>query len=365
LFCLYCLFFTIAAETDVLTWRRNLLGYEEQTPHAFLGFNRLGDWRYSLFGKVRAAHDLLIVTVPTAGRSREAIRFDVIRLARMAVDEARGMAIDLRLIQPSLLDPLLCDTLRNSATQRLPIFLGYGHKELSHDLVAREALPPGLQDCIPLENLGHIAGYEEEDGRVRMVPMFLKGDRQLQALSLRVASFLVGSVGNLKLPENGLLQPLQPRGGILIEPLKSLEAKKDILRDQFVLVGSSSPGDRHDTPYHSVQGVVIHAWAVQALRTGQWVRRISPFWSFPGIWLLCYVLIVVWVRGGGPRRLIIWATGLSFMVMGGVALAALCKVWIEASYPLAAIWPLACVLAFSRRSRKLLAAVEVRGKAKG
>lgn len=347
--------FTVAAGTDVLSWRRNLLGYEEQIPRGFLGFNRLGDWRYKLFGNAPEARDFLVITVPTTGRTREAVRFDLSRLIRLAAGEARGIVLDFKLIQSSLIDPLLCEALRDSVTQNLPIFLGYSHKELSRNVVVRETLPPGLRDCVPAERLGHISGYQEMDGRLRMIPVFLKGDSRLQALSLRAATFLVDSPKEgLALPEGGLLQPLQPRGELLIEPWLALEGKpnlRDYLRDHFVFVGSSATGDRHDTPYGPVQGVVIHAWATHALRTGFWVRRASSAWLFPGIWLLCYILIVLWVKGVGPRRLLVGAAMLSVVVMGGVAIAAACRLWIEASYPLAAIWPLACVLAFLRRRR--------------
>lgn len=362
LFCLYCVVFTVAAGTDVLSWRRNLLGYEEQIPRGFLGFNRLGDWRYRLFGKAPEARDFLVITVPTTGRTREAVRFDLVRLIRLAAGEARGVALDFKFTQPSLIDPVLCAALQDSVAQHLPVFLGYGHKELSRNVVVRENLPPSLRDCIPAERLGHISGYQEMDGRVRMIPVFLKGDHQLQALSLRAASFLVGSPKkDLALPEEGLLQPLQPRGEILIEPWTGLEGKqnlRDYLRDHFVFVGSSATGDRHDTPFESVQGVVIHAWATHALRTGFWVRRASSAWSFPGIWLLCYILMVLWVKGAGPRRLLVGAAMLSLVVVGGVAIAAACRLWIEASYPLAAIWPLALVLAFFRRRRTFAEAAQ-------
>jgi CHASE2 domain-containing sensor protein len=353
LFGLYCLVFTIAAGTDLLSWRRDLLGYEEQTPRGFLGLNRLGDWRYRLFGNAPEAQDLLVITVPTTGRTREAVRFDLSRLIRIAAGEARGIVLDFRFSEPSLTDPLLCAALQDSATQNLPIFLGYGHKVSFHDIVIRETLPLSLRDCIPMEHLGHIAGYQEMDGRVRMVPLFLKGDHQLRALSLRAASFLVGSPKeDLPLPYEGLLQPLQPRGALLIEPWPVLETRqdlRDILRDHFVFVGSSARGDRHDTPYGPVQGVVIHAWATHALRTGLWVRRVGPIWSFPGIWLLCYILIVLWVLGARPRRILLGATLLSFLVVSGVAIAAMFRIWIDAIYPITAIWPLACILAFFRR----------------
>jgi|GEM_PF-2496746 len=366
LFCLYCLFFTIAAETEVLSWRRKLIGYEEYTPSGFLGLSRFGDWRYGLFGEAPEARDLLVVTLPTVGRTREKVRYDIFRLIKMAAaSDARGLALDLRLVEPSGIDPLLCEALRNSSAQSMPIFVGYGHRESPSGLVSREDLSPSLDKCVPAERLGHIAGYQEMDRRVRMIPIYLVGNGRLEALSLRIASFLTETPSKtLSRPENNLLQPLRPHGGLLIVPWGNLEGDKnfrDVLRDHFVFVGSSAKADRHDTPYRSVPGVVIHAWATQALRTGEWVLRVSPRWLFPGIWLLCYVLLVVWVQGASPRRLLGYTAVLSLIVIVGVALAATCKVWIDASYPLAAIWPLAGTLAIYRRWRAPVSPVSSAG----
>ena len=341
-FLCYCLFFAVAAGTDLLNGKRTrLAGYEDATPPNFLGLSRLGDWHYWLAPDAPAAHDLLIVTLPSfAGEQAMVPRRIHAGLIRTAIErEAKGLAFDYFLQGTSPVDGSLCFWLRKAAEAQLPVLFGYRLAEEDGVLV-RRPLPETLRRCIPEDNLASLTGYRESDGRVRMVPLYVQGDHSRKALSLKVAERLPRRSEHL--PEVELLQFTQPRDSIstLVGPQIS-DADREKFRDRFVLVGSYRPGDRHVTPFGELEGVRIHAYAAQSLRAGHLIRRIGRAWIFPIIFALCYLLIVLQARSGGRRSLLAGAALLSLAVVICAALAMrIGLVWVDVSYPLTAVWGL-------------------------
>ena len=116
--------------------------------------------------------------------------------------------------------------------------------------------------------LGHLQGYQEADGRVRLIPVVLPKVGLRPALSVKVAELMLESAGQEPiLPANRLLRFIKPSGGVDVKPFAP-GLDWAILRDRFVFVGSSSESDRVATPFGQLQGVEIHAWAAHALATG-------------------------------------------------------------------------------------------------
>ncbi len=340
-FC-YCLLFAVAAGTDLLNGKRTpLAGYEDARPPNFLGLSWVGDWHYWLAPDAPAAHDLLIVTLPSfAGQQAIVPRRIHARLIQAAIErEAKGIAFDYVLQGTSPADRILCFWLGKAAEAALPIFFGY-HLAEQDGVLVRQPLPETLRDCIPEQNLGSLTGYRESDDRIRMIPLFVQGDRSRQALSLKIAERLPREAA--RLPDVELLQFTQPRDSIttLVGPQID-EADLEKLRDRFLLVGSYRPGDRHETPFGEMEGVRIHSFAAHSLRTAHFIQRIGRGWSFPIIFALCYLLILIQVRGGGRKPLLLGAALLSLAVVVCAALAMrIGLVWVDVSYPLTAVWGL-------------------------
>jgi CHASE2 domain-containing sensor protein len=348
----YCLLFTLLAGADILTWKRTLVGYEEEVPRNWLGFllpPRLADWRYWLAPPAPPAPDLLVVTLPSfAGRTREEVRRELaalIRQATQAPHKARGVALDIFFDQhrpAPLVDPILCREVEAAQAAGVPVLVGYRHEERG-GVILRLPPPPTLEACLPVARQGHLASFLEPDDRVRMVPLFLAGDRKLPSLSWQAAQALAGAEPSA--PAGGLLQFLPPRGGVAhLDGLPRGE-DLDLFRDHFIFVGSGSERDRYRTPFGELQGVAIHALAAHGLRSGAFVRRLHPAWTFPSLFAFCYLLAVALARRGGRRRLLALAGGLSLAIVAVAAVAmAAGRLWIDVSYPLVAIWGLVGLL---------------------
>lgn len=341
----YCVLFSVLAASELLDGKRTILaGYEEATPRNFLGLGWMGDWRYWLAPPAPRAHDLLIVSLP----SFEGVKpHDARRLHAGLIDSAvkkgaRGIAFDFYLRGQSVADGILCFYVDKAAEAGVPVFFGYRLAERNGNVV-RDTVPSSLRGCLSDERLASLAGYRESDGRIRSVPLFVRGDERLGTLSYKVARAMAGE--GLDLPADHLLQFLAPAEGVTtIEGVPEGD-ELDLYRDRFVLVGSYRPRDRHETPFGTLSGVEIHAYATNSLATGHFIRRLGRTWIFPIIFLLCGVLGVVQASGGGRKALLGGAFLLSVAVVGGAALAMwLGRLWIDVSYPLVAMGGLTILL---------------------
>jgi hypothetical protein len=123
------------------------------------------------------------------------------------------------------------------------------------------------------------------------------------------------------------------------------------MRDRFVIVGSERLGDVHPTPYGALPGVMIHAYAANALRTDHVIRRLQVQWVLPAILLVCYVLILLQSHGG-LKPLLVGASLIAVAVVLSAVFAMRTRLlWIDVSYPLLAVGGLTAVLAGGARLR--------------
>lgn len=344
----YCLLFAVLAGTDVLTWKRTLIGYEDQVPRNWLGRflpPRLADWHYRLARPAPPAPDLVVVTLPPRpdlerGLSRREFAFLV---GQAAARRAKGIAFDYYLEGAApVVDPFLCRAIEQAEAAGVPVFFGYRYEERAGTVVPR-ALSPILDGCLRPDRRGSLSAYAEVDGRIRMVPLFLRHNDQWPSLSLQIARALSG--GEPEHPPGDLVQFLPPAGGVT--RFAGLPRGDDaaLLAGAFVVVGTDAVSDRVDTPFGPHQGVEVLTWAAHALRTGRFVRPLPAPWTFPAIFALCYLLAAALARCGGWRRLLGLAAALSAAVLAVAALAmVLAAVWIDVSYPLAAMWGLVVLL---------------------
>jgi CHASE2 domain-containing sensor protein len=310
----------------------------------------LGDWRYALAPPAPPAPDLLVVSIDSlAGASREEARLGFARLIAQAVQrEAKGIAFDFYLEKESAADPLLCRQLEVARAAGVPVLFGYRHEVSAADRAAdqrisRVPLPESLRGCLPKEQLGSLAGYLEADGKVRMVPLYLRGDPALESLGLAVARHLAGDA-NLDLPATRLVQFLPPAS----EPQPfhgwPVGDQTELFRDRFVFVGATGR-DVHATPFGKVAGVRIHAWTAHALRTGAYLRRLPAGWTLLALFAACYVLTLLQARGAGRRGLVLGAALLCAGFLATAAAAAyFVRVWIDVSYAWVGLWSLVGLL---------------------
>jgi len=348
----FCLLFSVAAGTRLLDGeRQRLIGYDEETPSSFLGLSRLGDWHnWPWVQGVGPEHrDLLIVTHPSfAGQDPvTARRLHADLLVRAIRQGAKGVAFDYVFDGDSDFDPILCHWITEAEGVGVAVFLGYGLRvDERVDLIEIDPpLPSELAGCVAAERWGHVAAYRQGDNRIRMVPLSLGGLEGRPALSLLAARELAAPA-EVALPPSGLLQFTRP--GFEPPVLEGVPSGQDeaLLADRFVFVGSSRPEDRHRTPFGKLAGVTIHAWAAETLRSGRAIERPGRGWTFPGIFALCYLLVALQASGRGRRALLLGAAVLSLAVVAAAALAMrLDLLWIDVSYPLAAIWLLTGLLA--------------------
>lgn len=343
----YCLLFSLATASDLLTGKRILLAaYEEEAPRSFLGLNRLSDWHYWMAPDAPPVDDLLVITFPSfAGEHRTEVRRYFAFLIREGIEHgAKGLAFDYfpeAPADPPSTDSLLGQMLKRADDAGMPVLFGYRQREVKGRL---EPVPLAstLTEFLPPERQGHLAGYQEADGKVRMVPLELPGRGELESLSFKVAELLHG--GELQLPDNRLMQYTRPRFAVPIHPF-SPQIDRALLRQRFAFVGTASETDRVSTPYGEVQGVEIHTWAAHGLRSGHFIRRIDSRFGFPLVFMLCYFLTVAYARGVGNRRLIGLAVVLSGLLLAATVLAMRgALVWVDISYPLIAIWLLIAIL---------------------
>jgi len=372
-FVVFCLAFSIATTTDPLIGRRTAQapvqdddGFGEAHEQlgrsdrfAFLKFNRLGDWHYWFAPQAPTANDLLVITLePSQGQLRGEARRRFAFLIRQAVaNGARGLAFDFYMERETPADGFLGRLIQQADEAGVPILFGYRPRE--EEGVLRPTEPPDtLAEHLPDDRMGHLAGYREADGRLRMVPLALVGDREMRAISVRIAEILHG--GSLTPLPDRLLQFTEPRWGVPTVRF-SPEVDWSRMRDRFVLVGTESAHDLRLTPFGEVRGVVIHAFAAHGLRTGHHIHRLGALFIFPLLFGACYLLTLRYAQGIASRRLVLLAAGLSLSV---VALAALAMwvdlLWITVSFPLVAIWLLTGLLLGIRARRAALVASETR-----
>ncbi|GAO03558.1 CHASE2 domain-containing protein [Anaeromyxobacter sp. PSR-1] len=356
----YLAVFAVAGAADLLVLTRTTVVYEHEPPRHRLLPAGWGDWRYRVARRYSADQVPLVVVVepaPGSTTSRSAARFELARLVALAERAgAAGVALDFYFgEEPSPADALLCATVQRA---RKPVIAGERTVKLPH--IHAEAYAPTLEPCFPPERRGHLLAYRDADALVRTVG--LRTLRGTPSLSLQVATQLAGGP---VAPEGELMQVVFPRDEFLVVAAEEL-ARLDLgdLKDRFLLVGERSDAETFQTPFGPRLGVELHAAAVGTLLTGTWIRR-PPAWCGALLLLVaCYLLAALAAAGASTGKLFATAAAVTAFVVGGAAISMrLWNVWLDVVYPVAAVWPLAVLLALLRR--RLAAASPVRGPAPG
>ena len=335
--------FALVTDMDLLAGPRVFLAdYSADLPPNVLGLGWLEDWHYSLAPRTSEAGEWLVVTFPSFDRMRrEEVRQRLRFLIRRARENgALGVAFDIYLDEPSQIDRLLRSEVEEARKSGMPVVFGYRQVKNADGYLVARPLPPELEEVA--EHRGHLQGYADADGRIRLIPTVLPKVGKRPALSVAVAKLFAGQAPLL--PKNRLLRFVPPRGGIDVVPF---DPNHDwgILGDRFVFVGSSSENDRVVTPFGEVQGVEVHAWAAHALATGAALVDVDPSHTLPLIFAVGYVLTVLRVRGFRRWALILAALALSAaMVAAAVVVLRVGHLWLEVGPPLMAVWLLTAML---------------------
>jgi len=337
----FCLLFSIAAASDLLSGRRTpLVGYEQDVPRSFLGLSGFGDWRYALLPSMPTAGPGTIVFTLEPSGDPAVRRREFAWLIQQAITRrARGIAFDFYFDERSDVDPLLCMVVERAEAAKLPVYFGYKHSERD-GLLVHDPLPDSLA-CLE-RHLASLAGYREADHIVRMVPLFFQHDPNDESLSLRVARQLAG--GTLRLPESGLVQFTRPSPDR--DPMRGMPAPEQVqlFDNRFVFIGSARAGDVHATPFGLLPGVKIHELTARSLAQSRFIERLGAGWTFPLIFALCFGLSVAQARGLGRR----WMCAIGgVLIVVSIAVAGMAirwLVWIDVSYLVTAIGSMTALL---------------------
>jgi len=348
----YILFFSVAADTHVLDWKRDPSLFGRPSERSWLTPVSWGDWRYRLVPKVDGDEVAIVMRPPTAGKSREQARAELVTLMGIAAAQgARGIAFDYYFDGESAIDSLVCSTVE---TIGIPVFFGYGFEYFQAHMNALP-VPRGLQPCVTPERQGHLVGFLDTDRRARLMPLFFNHDRAQPALSLRVARALKGD--GVATPDDGLLQFVEParphvrvRLADLLDSARAHDADRNALRGRFVLLAEESDADAFDTPFGRRPGAIVHASAIHSLLHQHYIRP-GPEWiRFLSMLAFCYGL-AVWCVGGVAAIRLVWVCVAATVCFGAIAVVGILTGphWFDAVYATAAVWLLLPLLLALRR----------------
>jgi len=354
LFLVYVVLFSVAAGSSVFDFKKTLIGYENKVPSNWFSLNFLGDWRYKICPKNERRPQLIIVLLkPT--QSLRTTRQEIINLIKLSREqEAKGIAFDFYFRKSSEIDPLLCWQVEEARNDNFPVFVGYSFLVIDKG-ISRELLPESLKSCFPKEeSQGHLVGYAESDGKVRMIPLYFQDDPDLEALSLKVAKAIKKE--EISVPDNGLLQYVKPGRDLTIITYDKLFKDKNEwpkLRDQFVLVGEDSETDTFSTPYGRQRGVILHAYAIHSLLHNHYIKRVPLLFTMFSIYFACFWLAFFTQEWQSISKLIGFCilVSLVFLLLSVLAIS-ISITWLDISYFYSALWLFLVVLLFVKKRKK-------------
>jgi len=367
---LYILIFYVAAESRILDWKRIAVSYDQVAPRHSLALNSYGDWHYRMASEKPPLQSLAIVLMKPA-ETYEQGRLEIADLLAIAQSSgARGVALDAYFVKYKAnkgaiekgIDEILCSRIDAARSKGMRVLVAYAFRRES-GRIDKVQMDPDLEKCLPSSEQGHLMGYADWDGLVRSIPLYFWDEPQHEAFSLKIARSLNPAV---KVPNGGMLQFIKPTENFPTISFAKLDESEDeevrsILNGRFILAGEESAQDSFQTPYGPKPGVVIHAYAVQALTpttTCWW----PPWWiSLILVSVWCYLMMVVVARGVGNVKLILMTTAVSlFIVIISSVVMHLWETWIDLVYPLLAIWLLLLLLIVLRKIGFRKARLEIR-----
>jgi CHASE2 domain-containing sensor protein len=357
----YVLFFSIAALTEVLTWKREPVdpgsaglesanGAPESRRSGALALLWSGDWRYGLVPRVAGDDIVVVLREPAAGRRLDAVRSELVQLVGFAgAHGALGLVLDLYFEDVSNQDQLLCAVIQ--AWDR-PVISGYlvEYRDQRPNPVPD---PPSLAPCFPSERRGHLIGLMDGDDTIRVVPTTLKHRDRFPSLGMLAARSFAAEGRKISPPDGGLLRYVEPESRVprihFVELLSDASARNH-LHGRIVVLGDDSPADTFATPFGLRAGAEIHADVLHSLLRDAHVRPM-PWWLvFVLILASCYALAAWCADGASAVRLTLLCLVLSLLFVAAAAAAVqLGPYWFEIAYPLAALWLLLPLLLVFRR----------------
>jgi CHASE2 domain-containing sensor protein len=350
-----CVFLTLSiiAASGVLGGKVTLTGFDRRLARNYFSLNWMGDWRYKFALKKNKYPGLTIITTKPP-RNLEIGRRQIARLIGYAINyDARGIGFDFHFERKTDGDSSLCCAVEMAKKKGIPVLFGYRWGEFNQEIRRIETVK-SLRKCISLEQEGHTVGYIEQDGVVRMIPLYFRNEPDREAFCLKIAKILKPGI---QIPKNGLLQFVKPKKDFNVYRYDELtdEDKFDpiLFRDQFILVGEESDQDTALTPFGKKPGVMIHAYGVHSLLENHFIKSM-PFWShFLMIFVTCY-WITVRVKAGDPfLKLLFLNVSISLIFLWISVFAILFFLtWIDIIYSLAAIWLLLPCLLLMREFTK-------------
>ena len=350
----YVVIFSVAAGRDLGSWKSpSLIGYDKSVPRNWLSLGWMGDWRYLIVRKKPATPGLTIVTMKPP-QTVLAGRLDISNLIKLAADnDATGIALDFHFKKKTRLDGKLCEEIEKAQKKRVKkVLVSYNVSDIAGK-PRREPIVASLEECLPLEShQGYPAGYAESDGVIRLIPLYFrvggKGRSELEALSLKIAKLF----GNeIKTPENGLLQFIEPKEDFELVTYKDFKDNPGIARDQVVLVGEESDKHKFSTPFGDKPGVVIQAYAVHSFVQDHFIKRTKLWPNYLMIFVFCYLITVRVKQGDSVRKLIRTNSLISCVIFAISALAMYVSlIWIDIIYSLLALWLLLPLLLVLRKT---------------
>ena len=342
------------AGPDLLTKDQTpMLGVQANTASNFLGMIRFGNWRYILAPRPRPVPDLIVVTLPDQ-HSIEDRRSDLrLLIASARKHGARGLALDFRFLTPTAVDDAICRQVRDSLSAPMPIIVGQDFQMLADGDLARVPLPETLGACFPVDSSqGHIVVHGDPDGRVRALPLGLRGDPTRPALSVRIARLLARPDREVRMPRSPVLMPIPPEPKIPRIAFAALQRDTlalERLRDRIVVVGEDSGRETFDTPWGDVLGVELHAQAANALVTGRYFRTFARWPALIALLVAGYLIAYLVSEGTQPRTVLGASLALTTIWVAIAGIAALQAVWIDLVHVLFGFWVLVLGLLFWRQ----------------
>jgi CHASE2 domain-containing sensor protein len=353
-FVCYVLLFDLAASSDLLNWKRVPSGYDPSVvPSNFALPAKFGDWRYRLLSPSapRAPISVVLLTATDNLLQRRTDLATLIQLA--ALQHAKGIGLDFYFSNDvpasmQFVNELFCQSVENASKQGVPVFFGYTFDVVAGGEIRRQP-PPTSLPCIAPDRSGHIVVLQDIDSEVRQLPLYFRGDRNLPALSLRIANVLGHeSGGNVNPPENGLLQfpaPSSKPAMLRFDELKNDNQLRKSLTDEWILAGEESSRDEFLTPFGKIPGVMIHAFAAESLLQHRYIQHLPAWIIFVLIFGVCYILTAFVAQGVPAIRLVQFAAVCTIAIIFFAAASMWqWRVWVDTIYFISAVWILLSLL---------------------
>lgn len=369
LFCsFYSVTFALASTAQLTAWKRHPVSGNDAAHQTWTSVFpiRWGDWRYRYFVHDPPAPEAppiaLLLIEPTPHANKNELRnrdVKVITLARRG--NVAGLVLDFIYRGPSEIDAYFC--------KDIGAFTDKGKKEeVQRALVTAYEMRPvpafnryersprfdEQPPCLLQTQQGHAMGLADIDGIVRGIPLFWESpQRKHPALSWQLTTQLKKQQKErAREPTDLFLRILPaPQDAMAIyTSQQKLSESPDVLSGVILVVGDQSKGDEFHTPFGDVPGAKLHAFAIYDLLNGYSLTR-PPQWLYALFIIAICTLGTAFASGGAslPRMLLGAAGMTAFILLLSASVMYFLSIWLDAIYPITAIWLLIPLTLLLRR----------------